>query len=168
MRLIADVSGAKHNVEIHQDGARLTAMIDGRVLELEASSLEAGVYVFKVGGKVFEVFVRPAAEQGKTSAVAIGGRELKIVLTDPKRLRGSRVDSQEADGLAEIRTAMPGKVVRINKRAGDPVETGEAVIVIEAMKMQNELKSPKAGVVQIIRVKADDTVSAGDVLAIIA
>ena len=71
------------------------------------------------------------------------------------------------EGVVEIKTMMPGKVVRLLKVKGDTVEKGEAVLVVEAMKMQNDLKAPKAGVVREIRVEEGSTVSAGDVLAVI-
>ena len=62
---------------------------------------------------------------------------------------------------------MPGKVVRVQLEAGASVEKGAGVVVVEAMKMQNEMKSPRAGVVVSINVKPGDTVNAGDVLAVV-
>ena len=62
---------------------------------------------------------------------------------------------------------MPGKVVRVQTEVGVSVEKGEGVVVVEAMKMQNEMKSPRAGVVVSIKVKPGDTVNSGDVLAVI-
>ena len=62
---------------------------------------------------------------------------------------------------------MPGKVVRILKAVGDEVAKGDGVIVVEAMKMQNEMKSPKDGVIKEIRVAESDTVGAGDILVVI-
>ena len=62
---------------------------------------------------------------------------------------------------------MPGKVVKVQVEAGASVEKGAGVIVVEAMKMQNEMKSPRAGTVVSVNVKAGDTVNAGDVLAVL-
>ena len=69
--------------------------------------------------------------------------------------------------VTEILAPMPGKVVRVHTEAGANVEKGEGVVVVEAMKMQNEMKSPRTGVVVSVKVKAGDTVNAGDVLAVI-
>jgi len=69
--------------------------------------------------------------------------------------------------VAEIVAPMPGKVVRVQVEAGATVEKGVGVIVVEAMKMQNEMKSPRAGVVVSVNVKPGDTVNAGDVLAVL-
>ena len=62
---------------------------------------------------------------------------------------------------------MPGKIVRVQLEAGAEVEKGTGIVVVEAMKMQNEMKSPRAGVVVSINVKPGDTVNAGDVLAVV-
>jgi biotin carboxyl carrier protein len=62
---------------------------------------------------------------------------------------------------------MPGKVVRVQVEAGARVEKGVGVVVVEAMKMQNEMKAPRAGVVVSLKVKPGDTVNAGDVLAVL-
>ena len=91
---------------------------------------------------------------------------MKII--DPKRLRAAGNETEHGDGLAEIKTAMPGKVVRILVGIGSEVGKGDSVMVVEAMKMQNELKSPKAGTVKTIRAEEGATVAAGDVLATIA
>ncbi len=70
-------------------------------------------------------------------------------------------------GVAQIVAPMPGKVVRVQVEAGTAVEKGVGVIVVEAMKMQNEMKSPRAGIVVAVNVKPGDTVNAGDVLAVL-
>ena len=82
-------------------------------------------------------------------------------------MRGAGASSGSADGIAEIKTAMPGKLVRVLVEAGAEIKQGESVLVVEAMKMQNEMKSPRAGVIVSINVKPGDTVNAGDVLAVI-
>lgn len=165
MKLQAAVAGEKHEIEITRDGERLFARVDGRTYELEASEPEPNVVLLKHEGRVFEVF----ASQQKNSefAVRVGSTELDVAISDPKRLRGSSGADADASGKVEIKTAMPGKVVRILKAQGDTVEKGEGVIVVEAMKMQNEMKSPKDGSITDIRVAEGDTVSAGDVLVVI-
>jgi biotin carboxyl carrier protein len=92
---------------------------------------------------------------------------VEVTLVDPKRLRGAGAAGGSTDGLAEIKTLMPGKVVRLIAQPGDEVAKGDPVLVVEAMKMQNDLKSPKAGVVKEIRVVEGATVGSGDVLAVI-
>lgn len=157
----------KYEVEVRREGDQAFARIDGREYELEVSEPEKGVYLFKSNGKITEVFVSPQPKPDQPVLVQTGGHSLEITLIDPKRLRGSASGSDHGDGAAEIRTAMPGKVVRILLSAGEDVEKGEGVLVVEAMKMQNELKAPKAGIVKEIKVQEGSTVAAGDVLAVI-
>lgn len=167
MKLQAAVAGEKHQIEITRDGDKLFARVDDRNYELEASEPEPNVFLLKHEGKIFEVFVSPQKNSGEPNAVRIGSTELEVALSDPKRLRGTGSGSDSIDGAAEIKTAMPGKVVRILKSAGDAVEKGEGIIVVEAMKMQNEMKSPKDGAIKEIRVAEGDTVGAGDILIIV-
>lgn len=167
MKLVADISGEKHDVDVRREGNTVFAEIDGRRYEVEASEPEPNVFLLKSGNKIFEAFVSRANNTADPVMVHIGGREVEIAVSDPKRLRGSGGGTDHAGGAAEIKTAMPGKVVRILVATGDTVQKGDGVIVVEAMKMQNEMKSPKDGVVKDLKVTEGDTVGAGDVLVVI-
>ncbi len=90
-----------------------------------------------------------------------------VKLTDPKRLRSAQSGAEHDKGTARILAPMPGKVVRILVEAGTEVEAGAGILVVEAMKMQNEMKAPKAGHVVSIDAEVGSTVNAGDVLAVI-
>ncbi len=167
MKFQAAVDGEKNEVEITREGDNVFARVDGRDYELEASEPELNVFLLKHEGKIFEVFVSPPKSADDPYAIRIGKSELEITLADPKRLRGTAAAAGDASGKAEIRTAMPGKVVRILKAVGDVVEKGDGIIVVEAMKMQNEMRSPKDGSVKEFRVAEGDTVAAGDVLVVV-
>jgi len=167
MKLNAELNNEKHAVEIKRGGGKVFAEIDGRRYELEISEPEPNVYLLKNEGKVYEVRVAPGANANDPYGVRVGSHELDIRIEDPKRLRGSGADHEHGEGLAEIKTAMPGKVVRIITEAGATVQKGEGVIVVEAMKMQNEMRSPKDGLVKEIRVAEGSTVNAGEVLVVI-
>lgn len=167
MKFYAEIGDEKREVEVRRDGDYVFASVDGRKYELEVSEPEAGVFLFKNKGKVTEVFVAPQVRFGEPVEVQTGGTSFEIKLIDPKRLRGTAGGGEHGDGAAEIRTAMPGKVVRILVEKGVSIEKGDGVLVVEAMKMQNELKSPKAGTVKNINVAEGSTVAAGDVLAVI-
>lgn len=165
MKLQAELNDEKHNVEIRRDGDKVFATVDGRSYELEASEPEPNVFLLKHEGKVYEVYVLPEAIG--TSRVRIGPNEFEITVHDPKRLRGSGSGHEHGEGLAEIKTAMPGKVVRVLVEPGTEVKKGDGVIVVEAMKMQNEMRSPKDGVVKDIKASEGSTVNTGDLLVII-
>ena len=163
MKLIAELNNEKHEVEFKRDGEKVYASVDGREYELEASEVEPDVYLLKHENQIFQVYVAPS----EPVIANLGNHSFEIKISDPKRLRGAGALAASADGTIEIKTAMPGKVVRVVAEQGAEIKQGESVLVVEAMKMQNEMKSPKDGVVKEIRVAEGATVNAGDVLAII-
>jgi biotin carboxyl carrier protein len=168
MKLQAEIGDQKHDVEITREDGRVFASVDGRRYELEASEPEPGVFLFKHENRIFEAIVSNSDTKGLATNVRIGTDEFELKIIDPKRLRGAGNETEHGDGLAEIKTAMPGKVVRILVEIGSEVGKGDSVMVVEAMKMQNELKSPRAGIVKTIRAEEGATVAAGDILATIA
>jgi biotin carboxyl carrier protein len=161
MKLQAELNSEKHEVEITRDGEKVSAKIDGRVYELEVSEVEPNVFLFKHDTQIHEIYAAP------NGIVNVGNHQFEVNLIDPKRLRGSSGSDVNTDGIAEIKTAMPGKIVRILVEVGGEVANGDGVIVVEAMKMQNEMKSPKDGIIKEIKVEEAATVNAGDVLVII-
>ena len=167
MKLLAEIGDKKYDVEVARNSETVTARIDDRCYELEVSEPEPGVFLLKNNGKMTEVFVSPQKNPSDPIDVQTGGRSYSIKLVDPKRLRGSVGRDHHGAGAAEIRAAMPGKVVRILLQAGSPVIKGDGVLIVEAMKMQNELKAPKDGTIKDVSVEEGSTVSAGDVLAVI-
>ena len=167
MKLQAELNNQTHEVEIKRAGEKVFARVDDREYELEASEVEPNVYLLKNDNKIYEVFVSPKPDQNAPYKVKIKNHEFEINLIDPKRLRGAGVASEHGEGIAEIKSAMPGKLVRILTAEGAEVKNGEGILIVEAMKMQNEMKSPKDGVVKEIRFAEGATVNAGDVLAVI-
>jgi len=169
MKIIAELNNEKHEVKIMRGdgGSNLTAEIDGRIYELEASEPEPNVHLLKHANKIYQIFVSPNKNAADPFAVNVGNRNYEIKIYDPKRLRGSGAGAGQTEGASEIKTAMPGKVVRVLVQAGAEVKTGDGVIIVEAMKMQNEMKSPKDGVIKEIRFAEGSTVNAGDILAVI-
>jgi biotin carboxyl carrier protein len=167
MKLNAQVGDKHYSVELKEEDGKLFADIDGRHYELDSSEPEPNVFLIKDEGKVYEAFVSPLSDQTQPVQVRVGTHEFDISLLDPKRLRSSAGAGQDTDGRAEIKTAMPGKVVRILKAVGEAVAKGEGVMVVEAMKMQNEMKSPKDGFVKEIRVAEGATVVASEILVIV-
>jgi biotin carboxyl carrier protein len=170
MKLIADIAGTKHELEIRHDGARVRAEVDGRLYEVEVHEPEAGVYLLMHGGGVYECRVEGGAETATRGQREVRVRDsaYEVTLTDPKRLRGARGAGAEASGgRAQVVASMPGKVVRVMVAEGAAVEAGDGLVVVEAMKMQNELKSPKSGTIVEVRAGAGATVNAGDVLVVV-
>lgn len=171
MKLIAELDSEQHEIVIRRDGRKVLAKIGDREYKLEASRPEPNVYLLKADNRIYEIFIAPAdgASEQKESPrlIKTADGEFEISIHDPKRLRGAQAEADGADGVAEIKTAMPGKLVRILAGEGTEIKSGEGVLVVEAMKMQNEMKSPKDGIIKEIRFAEGDTVNAGEILAVI-
>jgi biotin carboxyl carrier protein len=167
MKLYAEIDSTEFELEIGADGDNLNVLINGEWFAAEVSQPEPNIFLIKHDGSVIEALVLDRSDREGRRTVWVKGREYQVRLKDPKRLRGSARGTQQIHGEAEIRSAMPGKVVRVLREVGSAVERGEGVLVVEAMKMQNELKAPIAGSVKTVRVSAGDTVAAGDLLATI-
>ncbi len=166
MKLKAQIADSQHDLSLNVAHRRVTAEIDGRRYEMDVRQQPGGVYLFIEGTKVYRCRVNPKRGAGKFEVV-IGGRTYDITVIDPKRLRSAQNVAGHGHGAAEIVSPMPGKVVRVLVEVGASVEVGAGIMVVEAMKMQNELKSPKQGVVASINAESGATVNAGDVLAVI-
>jgi biotin carboxyl carrier protein len=167
MRLTAEIDGERHALEVRREGARVFAQVGGRAYELDARETEAGAYLLTLGGRVYECRVEAGDARGGASKVEVGGRAYEVALFDPRRLRAAGAGGAQNQARAVVAASIPGKVVRVLVEEGAAVEAGEGLVVVEAMKMQNELKSPKAGTVVELRARAGATVNAGDVLVVV-
>ena len=167
MRLHAAIADYEVDLDLRVEGERVCAELDGRSYELQLSRLGNNRLLLTCGGRVFECRVDGRPESGSAVEVVVGSANYSITLTDPRRLRSATAAGGHAGGVARIVAPMPGRVARILVQAGAQVEAGEGIVVVEAMKMQNEMKSPKAGTVAALNVEVGATVNGGDVLAVI-
>lgn len=167
MKLHATIADYQTDILIQDDGSRVHAEIDGRNYTLDVRESGLGGYVLIADASVFDCRVDGRAESGKSIGVIVGATKYLVTLVDPKRLRGDSGAVAPADEAARIVAPMPGKVVRVLVSVGDQVEAGAGIVVVEAMKMQNEMKSPKTGMVVTLSVDIGATVNAGDVLAVV-
>lgn len=160
------ISEKTYRVEVTRDGSRWSGTIDGKRFEVDAVPTARDILSILEGdGNAFEV-KRERALNGELHML-VGSSRYACEINDPRSLRTRRAAAGGAEGPQKITAPMPGKVVRILAAQGDTVEAGKGVVVVEAMKMQNELKSPKSGKVQKVLVAEGATVNAGDTLAII-
>jgi biotin carboxyl carrier protein len=167
MKLTAELEDEKHALEVKRDGGRVFAEVDGRRYELILRTPEAGTYLLIADGRVYECLVERDAVERALAHVHVAQDSYDITLIDPKRLRAGQSAGAESDGTAHIVAPMAGKVVRVLVEQGASVEAGEGLVIVEAMKMQNEMKSPRAGRVSQLHATEGATVNAGDVLVII-
>ncbi|HMQ05124.1 MAG TPA: biotin/lipoyl-binding protein [Pyrinomonadaceae bacterium] len=167
MKLRARVADEEHEVEIDRKGSELWASVNGREYLLEVSEPEPNVFLIRHQGNVAEFYVNPTKRPGDPQTVSSRFADIEVTVFDPRDLRSTAGRSDSAHGLAEIRTAMPGKIVRMLCEVGSEVTKGDGVLVVEAMKMQNDLKAPRSGIIREIRVSKGQTVKAGEILAVI-
>jgi len=146
----------------HAEG-RWLCRLDGRELEVDAVIARRDVLSLRVGNIAYEVKQERVADDLR---LWIGSACFAVEIRDPRSLRG-RAGAGDDHSPRKITAPMPGKIVRLLVREGAEVEAGAGVAVVEAMKMQNEIKSPKKGTIQKILVSESDAVNAGDALAIV-
>jgi biotin carboxyl carrier protein len=155
---------------------KIDVVVNGRerTLHLEASRFEynglAREYSLEASGPgIFSILIEGRSYQATILApgmIQVNNQIFSIELFDPRELR-ARSSAGASQGRQNIIAPMPGKVVRLLVAVGDAVEAGHGLIVVEAMKMQNEMKSPKAGVVVELKTKSGATVTAGEILLVI-
>ena len=156
-----------HRVEVEDIDGGYRLIVDGEPLEVAASLPQPGVLRMVHAGRSHSVDVR-AIDDGQE--VVLGGVRYDVGVID-ERDKAMRLlhDAAGGAGAGEvISTSMPGKVVALLVAVGDAIEPGQGVIVIEAMKMENELKAAHAGVVERVAVAVGDAVEAGAELVVIA
>ena len=159
------VDGKTHRLELIKGESSWHCKVDGHLLEVDAALTARDVLSVLIGGDAFEI-KRERSLSGDLHLV-IGSARYAIDVQDPRSLRSRRAAAGGEAGPQKITAPMPGKIVRIMVADKDDVKAGQGVMVMEAMKMQNEMKSPKDGKVQKILTAEGATVNAGDTLAII-
>jgi biotin carboxyl carrier protein len=158
------IDGKSHKLELVRNGKVWTCHLDGREIEADAILTRPDVMSVVIGGTAYEV----KRERTPTDLhVWVKNSRFQVEVRDPRSLRSRKSAAGAGEGPQKIVAPMPGKIVRIILPAGSEVDVGQGVIVVEAMKMQNELKSAKRGVVKQVLVAEGASVTAGDVLAII-
>jgi len=158
------VGEATHAVEIAPlGGGRFRISIDGRAREVDSRPTSTGTFSLLIDNATAEVSV---VARGDEFAVAVDGRTHRLRLLDERALR-QRARAGAGEGEREVRAVMPGKVVAILVEVGAAVERGQGLLVIEAMKMENEIAAPRAGTIRELRVVPGQAVEPGEILAIV-
>ena len=150
MKVSLAIHGHAREIDLDRSGAQIAAA-------------EPGVYSVLLEGRSYEARIE---QSGGCVIVFINGHRFEVEIRDPRRWSG-KIGKPGGDGRSNVASPMPGKIVRLLVAAGETVTAGQGLLVVEAMKMQNELKSPKKGTIQKILVREGATVNAGDVLAIV-
>jgi biotin carboxyl carrier protein len=160
-----ELDGKLRGVELIHTDQRECWAIDGRALDADAVEVSPGIYSILIDGQSFEA--RVESHSDSKLRVTVAGREFNAAIRNPRKWKRDRRAGAEAEGPQQVTAPMPGKIVLVLVKTGETVEAGQGIAVVEAMKMQNEIRSPKSGTVERLLVAAGQTVNAGEVVAIV-
>ena len=165
MKIQIEIHGQSRQVQIEpaEPPGSWMIRIDGEPVEADARLLRPGVLSLLLNGRSHRVVLDGDSAE---PALHVGQQRVPYRVEDPRSLRSRRRHSG-ADGPTELKASMPGRVVRVLVEKGQEVAAHQGIVVIEAMKMQNELKSPREGRVADLRAIPGAAVASGEVLAVI-
>jgi biotin carboxyl carrier protein len=158
------IDGKNYRLELERADAGWRCRLDGREIQVDAVLARPNVLSVLIEGKAYEI----KRERTATDLhLWVGGVRYAAELHDPRSLRSRKSGTGNDTGPRKLIAPMPGKVIRILLQEKAEVEPGQGILVMEAMKMQNEIKSPRKGTIQKILATEGANLNAGDVLAIV-
>ena len=166
MKLIARIGNTGHGLTLGPIDSSIpecTFTVDSVEHKAEVEAIGPSAYSILVGTRSYEVKIE---ESGDNFVVTVDGRRFEVAIQDPRRTSG-RAGGIDSGGSRDIVSPMPGKVIRVLVAAGDEVHPGQGLLVVEAMKMQNEIKAPGAGKIKTVRVSEGSAVAAGEVMVVV-
>lgn len=166
MKYELEVDGSTHPITLNKnaDGSGWQVTLDGKEFAADICWIQPDVLSLLIAGQSYRILYDP---RGDGPAVALGARRVPYTVVDPRSLGSrSRTGGPQA-GARSVTAPMPGRIVRILVQVGESVAAHQGLLVMEAMKMQNELKSPSSGTVKRIAVGPDETVQPGQALVVI-
>jgi biotin carboxyl carrier protein len=158
------IGGKPHRLELRKAAGGWDCRLNGNSIAIDAVVARRDVLSLLVDGRAYEI----KREQTATDLhLWVGSSRFAVELRDPRSLRSRQHAAGDETGPRKILAPMSGRIVRLLVAENSEVEAGQGIVVVEAMKMQNEIKSPKKGVVKKISATPGTTVNPGDVLAIV-
>jgi biotin carboxyl carrier protein len=156
VKYFVTIAAKTHEVEV--DGTRV--LVNGEALEAHLATVPGTpLYHLLLGGASWTVAAQALEGVGRWALGVVGERvELEVVDERARQIQRLTATGAPAVGGATVRAPMPGLVVRVAVVVGQRVEAGAALVVVEAMKMENELRAPRSGVVETVHVAPGDTV----------
>jgi biotin carboxyl carrier protein len=163
MKFEIQIANKTRTVELRRETDRWQVYLDGNPANADAIEIAPNTFSILLNGQSHEIQITPQPDGALTLQTA--HHEFTAEVADPRAWRGRRHGHVEAEGRQQILAPMPGKVIRLLVKPGDKVQAGQGLLVVEAMKMQNEVKSPKTGTVERLQAEEGQPVNAGQVLA---
>lgn len=166
MKYFANVNGTDHEVEITERLGKLEVLVDGKPMDItyrEIDSFEggSGQLAITVGQRSYGVSIDGGRNH---SDLTVAGYRYAVDLEDERERAAAQAASQKQGKGGDLKSVMPGVVVQLLVAPGDQVEEGQPLLILEAMKMQNEIGAPAAGIVEQIRVTEGQAIGSGEKL----
>jgi len=163
MQFTAVVAGETVEILFERTDDGIVATIGDRKYSVEVTNVAKGVYWFNWNNQSIEITILP---DGDLYSVTVGNHRIPVEILDSHK-KFQRSAHKGPSGAAEIRAPMPGRIVRVLTAAGQDVHANQGIVVMEAMKMQNEIKSPTNGKIRTLDVAEGETVRSGHLIALI-
>lgn len=163
MRLTAKVDDRTIEVTVRGGDGRYTVVIDGATLEVDLAETSDHLASLIVDGRAHELGL-----EKRPGGYRVHGQSDTVTVSLSQGAPNGAQRRGPASGPARLTAPMPGRVVRVLATEGQEVDTGEGLVVIEAMKMENELKAPRQGQVREVAVQEGQAVDAGALLVVVA
>lgn len=165
MAYIAVIEGEQIPVSIGKNKEGNTIVtVDERVHVVDARWTRSDLLSIIIDGRSYQVDIHTEKDAHE---VLVEGAHFDFELFDERKALLKKNAAVGAEGVQEIKSSMPGKIVKILISDGEDVEQGQGLVVVEAMKMENEIKSPKTGIIKKVGVKEGEAVEAGALLIIV-
>lgn len=161
MHYTVSIDGKSCEVELAATGRKWSCQVDGREIVIDFVPLGENAGSLLISGQSFTV------RRDVDSGIFVGPNRYQVSIDDPRSWQGRRRRESAHAGPQKLKASMPGKIVRILAQEGDDIQAGQGVVVVEAMKMQNEIRSPRAGKLQKVLAREGANVNPGEVLAIV-
>jgi biotin carboxyl carrier protein len=163
VKLRGVIDGRQQEIDLEPTEGGYMVTVDGKTHEVDCANLEASFYSLIIEGKSYKISVR---ESGPDEyAVRHGGHLRTVHIVDPMAaIAGAHLVQT---GTITVKAVMPGRVVKVLVEEGDEVDEAQGLIVLEAMKMENEVGAPRRGKVQSLFVQPGQTLEAGDKIVVI-
>ena len=158
------MNGVAHEVEVSDDGDGYAVQIDGQLLNADMRRIEGSLLSLLLNGRSFEAV---AVERPDGYDINIGNQVFEVDVERPGRGHSGAAGPSGSPGDAQIRSPMTGVVVEVLVQAGAAVSSGQVLLVVESMKMNNELRAPRDGTLESIHVGPGDRVERNALLATI-
>ena len=161
MRAIVSINGTSYNLDLENGAGVWRCRISEREVPVDIVQIGSDRLSILLNGKSYDVI------RNSAGTISVGEHRYEVSGVDPRSWRSRQQALTGTSGPQKVTALMPGKVVRVLTSVGAKIAASQGLVVIEAMKMQNEIRSPRDGTVSAILVREGSNVNAGEVVAIV-